>query len=165
LNVFILGCFYHYLLIALSENKANKEKLRHPFGDHESLRPGYIQQEDHSIYGEELSFVSNGVDENEVVKLIKWMLQYKETERPTLQQILESSYYMPSNDYKIYEHCKTTGLCAIFIQQDFGEPIVVIRKLLPVKLCFYFSCFVFFSFCSESQGERQGPRKDIENFW
>ncbi|XP_045025585.1 serine/threonine-protein kinase/endoribonuclease ire-1-like [Daphnia magna] len=33
LDVFILGCFYHYVLISLSKKEDSKKKPRHPFGD------------------------------------------------------------------------------------------------------------------------------------
>ncbi|XP_045025214.1 uncharacterized protein LOC123469932 [Daphnia magna] len=47
------------------------------------------------------------------------MLKFKEDERPTLQKVLDSSYYNPSEDYKLYEDYKSPGLCVIFNQQVF----------------------------------------------
>ncbi|KAI9564873.1 caspase 8 [Daphnia sinensis] len=122
LDVFILGCFYHYVLIALSENEANKGKPRHPFGDRELLRQDLITQEDYSVYKGQLPFVPSDTEEEMVVVLMKKMLQFKETGRPTLEEILEDSYFKPCADYKIYDNedkTKKPGFCVIFNQQKF----------------------------------------------
>ncbi|KZR97296.1 Uncharacterized protein APZ42_007914, partial [Daphnia magna] len=80
LDVFILGCFYHY---------------------------------------DKPPFNPENKDEEEVTKLIKLMLKFKEDERPTLQKVLDSSYYNPAEDYKLYEDYKSPGLCVIYNQQVF----------------------------------------------
>ncbi|XP_045025580.1 mitogen-activated protein kinase 4 isoform X3 [Daphnia magna] len=122
LDVFILGCFYHYVMIALSK-KVNKGKPRHPFGDSELLRPENITNTNYSVYEGKLPFVPNSKNEGEkqVAKLITSMLKFNEDDRPTLQQVLENKYFKPTENYKIYDHVKT-GLCVIFNQQEFENP-------------------------------------------
>ncbi|XP_032777836.2 uncharacterized protein LOC116916657 isoform X3 [Daphnia magna] len=124
MDVFILGCFYHYVLIALSKNEVNKRKPRHPFGDDEFLRPRYITQENYSVYKGQLPFVPSDTEEERVVELMKKMLEFKEKDRPTLQEILENSYFKPCEDYKIYDNedkTKKPGLCVIFNQKIFKD--------------------------------------------
>ncbi|XP_045025581.1 uncharacterized protein LOC116936077 isoform X4 [Daphnia magna] len=130
LDVFILGCFYHYVMIALSKNEANKEKPKHPFGN-ENSRPGNICNDKYFVYKDDESedqknhlFVPDDKDEDEkeVAKLIKRMLKYDEDERPTLFEVLESSYFKPSGNYEMYEdndQTKKPGLCVIFNVQIF----------------------------------------------
>ncbi|XP_045025586.1 serine/threonine-protein kinase/endoribonuclease ire-1-like [Daphnia magna] len=119
LDVFILGCFYHYVLIALSKNGDNNGKSRHPFGDNEAQRVPNIQNLNYSVYKDKPPFNPENKDEEEVTKLIKLMLKFKEDERPTLQKVLDSSYYNPAEDYKLYEDYQSPGLCVIFNQQVF----------------------------------------------
>ncbi|KAI9564925.1 hypothetical protein GHT06_008666 [Daphnia sinensis] len=118
LDVFILGCFYHYVLVALSKTEANKGKPRHPFGDNAEQRRKNISEGQQSV--QDLPFVPNDKDEDEkeVAKLIKSMLKFNEEDRPTLQQVLASPYFMPSEDYNIYKFA-TPGLCVIFNQEEF----------------------------------------------
>ncbi|KAK4020129.1 hypothetical protein OUZ56_002124 [Daphnia magna] len=117
LDVFILGCFYHYVLVALSKNEANKGKPRHPFGDSSNTRTDNINNIDY-FSERELPFVSNDEEEAKVVDLIKKMLKFNEEERPTLQQVLADPYFMPSEDYNIYKFA-IPGLCVIFNQEEF----------------------------------------------
>ncbi|KZS21690.1 Uncharacterized protein APZ42_011691 [Daphnia magna] len=120
LDVFILGCFYHYVLVALS--KPNNGKPRHPFGD--SMRTYNINDRDY-FSKRELPFVSNDEEEAKVVDLIKKMLMFNEEDRPTLQQVLKDDYFEPSKDYKIYndeDKSKKPGLCVIFNQEKFEDP-------------------------------------------
>ncbi|KAK4020131.1 hypothetical protein OUZ56_002126 [Daphnia magna] len=123
LDVFILGCFYHYVLVALSKNEANNGKPRHPFGD-SNMRTNNINNIDY-FSERELPFVSNDEEEAKVVDLIKKMLMFNEEDRPTLQQVLEDDYFEPSEDYKIYNYedkSKKPGLCVIFNQEKFANP-------------------------------------------
>ncbi|KAK4020201.1 hypothetical protein OUZ56_002194 [Daphnia magna] len=132
LDVFILGCFYHYVMIALSKNEANKEKPKHPFGNEYSRR-GNICNDEYFVYKDDESeekknhlFVPDDKDEDEkeVAKLIKRMLKYNENERPTLFEVLESSYFKPSGNYEMYEDndkTKKPGLCVIFNVQSFQD--------------------------------------------
>ncbi|KAK4020205.1 hypothetical protein OUZ56_002199 [Daphnia magna] len=114
LDVFILGCFYHYVMIALSKNEVNMTKPRHPFGDSELLRPENITNKNYSVYEGKLPFVPNSTNEREkqVAELIKLMLKFKEDGRPTLDEVLENKYFKPTEYYKIYDHVKP-GLCVI----------------------------------------------------
>ncbi|XP_045025215.1 serine/threonine-protein kinase/endoribonuclease ire-1 [Daphnia magna] len=122
LDVFILGCFYHYVFVALSKNEANNGKPRHPFGD-SNMRTYNIINRDY-FSKRELPFVSNDEEEAKVVDLIKKMLMFNEEDRPTLQQVLEDDYFEPSEDYKIYNYedkSKKPGLCVIFNQEKFED--------------------------------------------
>ncbi|KAK4020202.1 hypothetical protein OUZ56_002195 [Daphnia magna] len=110
LDVFLFCCFYHYVLISLSKKEDNKKKPRHPFG---------IQNLNYSVYKDKPPFNPENKDEEEVTKFIKLMLKFKEDERPTLQKVLDSSYYNPAEDYKLYEDYKSPGLCVIYNQQVF----------------------------------------------
>ncbi|KAI9564773.1 caspase 8 [Daphnia sinensis] len=123
LDVFILGCFYHYVLTALPTNRISEGKPKHPFGDNEAQRVKNIRDSNYSVYKDPLKFKPKNKDEEEVtaLELVRRMLKFKEEERPTLQEVLDSSYYNPSEDYKLYEDYKSPGLCVIFNQQFFQD--------------------------------------------
>ncbi|XP_059351835.1 caspase-8-like [Daphnia carinata] len=76
----------------------------------------------YSVYKEDHKFVLN--DQNEdLAKLIKSMLKFEESARPTLQEVLDNPYYNPSNDDDVYalDDYKIPGLCVIFNQQVFQD--------------------------------------------
>ncbi|XP_057370271.1 uncharacterized protein LOC130691350 [Daphnia carinata] len=123
LDVFILGCFYHYVLTARTGNKTPK----HPFGDNDTQRRANMQVRNYSDYKKHYKFVLSETKEEkkmneDLVKLIESMLNFEESARPTLQEILDKPYYNPSIDdsYAIYDY-KIRGHCVIFNQQVFEE--------------------------------------------
>ncbi|KAK4020374.1 putative Caspase Dronc [Daphnia magna] len=111
LDVFILGCFYHYVL-----------KSKHPFGDNANSRQTNICDPNYSVYKGNLPFVPNKNDNDEVEleKLIKSMLKFEENKRPALEKVLANAYFAPINDYNIYSHDKP-GLCVIVNQENFED--------------------------------------------
>ncbi|XP_057370247.1 uncharacterized protein LOC130691333 [Daphnia carinata] len=124
LDVFILGCFYYYVLTAWTSD----QKPRHPFGD-ESNRRTNIQDPLYSILKNGFLFATseNIKDMKKAEDLINWMLKFKEDERPTLENVLDNVYFKPSEDYKIYadqgaDQDVKPGLCVIFNQQEFEDP-------------------------------------------
>ncbi|XP_057370248.2 uncharacterized protein LOC130691334 [Daphnia carinata] len=116
LDVFILGCFYHYVLTARTGNNEPK----HPFGNH-GVRRDNIRDTTYFVYQKNHELVLSDQNKN-VVKLIKSMLKFNEGERPELEEVLRSPYYNPSEDYKIGDKkYKKPGLCVIFNQQVFHD--------------------------------------------
>ncbi|XP_057370245.1 uncharacterized protein LOC130691332 [Daphnia carinata] len=116
LDVFILGCFYHYVLTA----GTGDGKPKHPFGDTSSLRIRNLHNKDYSVYNKGLDFVLSDGNED-VVRLMELMLKFNESERPTLQAVLCSLYFSPVKDYDIYNKRNEMkpGHCVIFNQQFF----------------------------------------------
>ncbi len=116
LDVFILGCFYHYVLTGTG---ATEKKPTHPFGEGEYTRVANIPNSKNIVYKKNWKPV--GIDEK-AVDLIKKMISFDEKDRPTLSQVLEDVYFKPSTRdyYPIYEHPKP-GFCVIFNQENFTK--------------------------------------------
>ncbi|XP_057370114.1 uncharacterized protein LOC130691221 [Daphnia carinata] len=123
LDVFILGCFYHYVLTAWTSH----EKPRHPFGTVEE-RATNIRNPSYSLYTDgRLSLPKKIKEKEKVEKLITWMLKFDEDKRPTLQNVFDDAYFKPSEDYMIYadqdaDQDLKPGLCVIVNQQEFEDP-------------------------------------------
>ncbi|XP_057370249.1 uncharacterized protein LOC130691336 [Daphnia carinata] len=120
LDVFILGCFYYYVLTAWT----SKKEPRHPFGD-ERTRGINIQDPCYLLYKNGFLFATseNIKDMKKAEDLINWMLKFKEDARPTLENVLDDIYFKPSEDYRIYADLDVKpGLCVIFNQQEFEDP-------------------------------------------
>ena len=100
-NVFTLGCFYHYVLTGMATPDG---KPIHPFGGSfsEEERTHHIYNPDHAVYSIDWNPAKNpdgvtGIDGNAVI-LIKRMIQFDETKRPTLSEVLNDTYYT-QNDW------------------------------------------------------------------
>lgn len=134
LDVFILGCFFHYVLLATERFDEpacaeNNSKHLHPFG----CNFINIINEDYIVYQPEWrpTITNDGV-----VPLLKRMLNYEESKRPFLTQVLEHSFFQSATSkeyYPIYSYDKP-GWCVIFNQESFIKVLYVIAGLI-IKLC------------------------------
>lgn len=117
LDVFILGCFYHYVLTGT--DVVNSRPV-HPFGNNEITRSLAIPNEKNRVYKKE--WKPEGISNVKATELVKRMVQFNEKDRPTLSQILEHAYFQPTAKeyYPIYTHDKP-GLCVIFNQEFFTK--------------------------------------------
>lgn len=122
LDVFILGCFFHYVVLAAQrldnpeyEEKSKLETPLHPFNSN-ILN---IVNQNFGVYNSEWQ---SAIKDQVVVLLIKKMLQYDESKRPTLTQVLEHQYFQTSTKelYPIYSYDKP-GWCVIFSQEVFKK--------------------------------------------
>ena len=125
LDVFILGCFYHYVLTGTDD--VNPSPI-HPFGAGEFMRHLNITNSKYDVYKKE--WIPKGINNNpKAIALVKRMVQFNEQDRPTLTQILEDPYFQPPTReyYPIYTY-DIPGLCVIFNQESFTK--VSLRPLL-----------------------------------
>lgn len=115
LDVFILGCFYHFVLTGT--NRPDNQPS-HPFGTSELSRLLNIPNMNYLVYQQ--NWLPKGIDDEGARRLIKRMLEFQETERPSLTQVLQDEYFHPSKKdfYPIYEYQKP-GICVIFNQKLF----------------------------------------------
>lgn len=124
LDVFILGCFYNYVLTGM---KSYETKPKHPFGDVKQRVRKIGNSEDEvylsGSYKNDL-IESVNTDDKCVAELVQRMIKFKEGERPTLKDVLEEPYFQSSDNYNIYGY-KKRGLCVIFNQQNFRDPAMV----------------------------------------
>ena len=121
LDVFILGCFYHYVLTGTGEEK----NPTHPFGDREMTRLANIPDPTNVVYKK--SWEPKNVNNELAADLIKKMIRFEEKHRPTLSQVMEDVYFKPSTKdyYAIYDH-PHPGLCVIFNQERFTGVSIII---------------------------------------
>lgn len=117
LDVFILGCFYYFVLTG---TKRMGSTPSHPFGDGELSRVLNIPNVKYLVYQRNWRPKPSNINDEQACSLIKRMIEFKETERPTLTQVLDDEYFNPSKRefYPIYNHAKP-GLCVIFNQKCF----------------------------------------------
>ena len=118
LDVFILGCFFNYVLTGMEKTGALP---KHPFGDGERERIQNIRA------GKQ---ITNNLFQPET-ELIQSMISMDEENRPTLEDFCINSYFEPSEDYDIYGY-KKPGLCIIFNQQEF-DPSTGVSSLFICK--------------------------------
>ena len=124
LDVFIMGCFIHYVLTGDGYRKLPV----HPFGLTEIQRSENVPNSKYLVYHEK--WIPNGIVESDAIALLKRMLRFDERHRPTLSQVLEDSYFQRSAKefYPIYRHEKP-GLCVIFNQEFFLDVIILIFSI------------------------------------
>lgn len=129
LDIFILGCFYHYLLTGTDQAES---KPRHPFGDSELTRLGKIPNLKTDVY--QKKWTPKDIKDEKAIELIKKMIKYNESERPKLTEVLNHEYFKPANKdyYPIYDY-PIPGLCVIFNQEHF--------RTLRVSFLSYFLSF------------------------
>lgn len=115
LDVFILACFYHYVLTGTDEMTS---KPRHPFGDSELTRIVKIPDRKTDVY--QKKWKPKGIKDEKAIDLITMMIKFNESERPKLSEVLEHQYFKPANKdyYPIYDY-DIPGLCVIFNQEFF----------------------------------------------
>ncbi len=143
LDVFLLGCFYNYVLTGIKTGQP-----KHPFGEK----------------GERISNISNGttdpnfkfqpetgnIEEIAVAELIKQMINFDEKSRPhSLKDILKNTYFQPSGFYDIYGY-KKPGLCVIFNQEEFDP-----KNNPKVSFLFSLLLLIFLFFLSYIIGNSQ----------
>ena len=121
-TVFILGCFFHYVLT----------DGEHPFGDNKTERESKMENSNHFVYHPEWK-PANIVDET-AVTLLKDMIKFNLEDICTLDQVLGSRYFLPVNFYNLYDNLPGVkpGLCVIFNQEIF-----VNVTYFPFKIKFY----------------------------
>ena len=115
LDVFILGCFYYYVLTGASKDSP----ACHPFGRNEMERLSNISAKTKcEVYKEK--WQCKYVDDQKAVALIKKMIRFEEKDRASLSNVLADDYFKISNRdyYPIYDY-KIPGLCCIFNQEYF----------------------------------------------
>lgn len=117
LDVFILGCFYHYVLTGTDDVGSRPS---HPFGDGEGARLQNIPNSKYAVYKE--TWKPSRVQNENAIALIKQMLQFDEKQRPSLSQVLDHEYFRPptKEHYPIYDSNKP-GICVIFNQEYFSK--------------------------------------------
>lgn len=117
LDVFILGCFYYYVLTGTDNVDSSPT---HPFGDSEVMRLANIPDSKNIVYKK--NWNPMGVKNQKAMDLVKRMIQFNEKSRPSLSQILKDAYFQPSEKecYPIYTYDKP-GLCVIFNQEFFTK--------------------------------------------
>ncbi len=115
LDVFILGCFFHYVLSATSPS----QKPLHPFGRTELNRENNIRDRSFLVYHS--VWHPAEIEDEKAVDLIKKMIQWKENTRPNLHHVLSHPYFQSSTikEYYPIHEFKKPGLCVIFNQQIF----------------------------------------------
>ncbi|XP_057365813.1 uncharacterized protein LOC130686695 [Daphnia carinata] len=116
LDVFILGCFYYYILTGTDDGDA---RPTHPFGDGEGARLMNIRNSKYFVYKEK--WQPSGLQNETAIALMKQMIQFDEKQRPSLSQVLDHEYFRPplKEHYPIYDSNKP-GLCVIFNQEYFS---------------------------------------------
>ena len=116
-DVFILGCFFHYVLSGVG---------KHPFGSKPTERKKNIED---CHYEPELTtdlFVAHGAGrklaDERMIGLIEKMIRRQPEQRPDLNQVLE--YFQTRDYFPIYDGLKEgirPGLCVIINQQIFQK--------------------------------------------
>lgn len=121
LDVFILGCFYHYVLTGTADDVDARPS--HPFGDGEISRLLNIPTLHYPVY--QAKWKPAHMQNELAIALIKRMIQFNEVQRPTLSEVLDDEYFQPSRKefYPIYGYEKP-GLCVIFNQENFSKKTV-----------------------------------------
>lgn len=114
LDVFILACFFHYILTG--EESGLGRNPQHPFGSVENERLRRITNPEDSVY--QSNWQPKGIRDPKAITLIKSMLARKETDRPDLSKVLQDPYFQAKEYYQIYDFPKA-GLCVIFNQENF----------------------------------------------
>ncbi|XP_046462601.1 serine/threonine-protein kinase/endoribonuclease IRE1-like isoform X2 [Daphnia pulex] len=84
-DVFILGCFFHYVLT----------NGKHPFGDNGIERELNVKTHYYEVY---LAKWKPEIEEIQAISLVKDMIKYDPEERPALKTILGRAYFLP-DDY------------------------------------------------------------------
>ena len=109
LDVFILGCFFHYVLNG-----------QHPFGTRDTERFGNILNPDFPVYRTE-TWSPARIEDRQAVDLIKMMIQNDETKRPNLFQVLNHPFFQTTENKEFYPiyHYEKPGLCVIINQEIF----------------------------------------------
>lgn len=110
IDVFILGCFFYYVLTGKEGNPL------HPFGASDTSRITNITNPKFDVSWSPL-------DDPQAIDLLKRMIEYDETKRPNLFHVLNHPYFQKSSSkefYPMYEY-KKPGLCVIFNQELFLE--------------------------------------------
>jgi len=107
-DVFILGCFFHYVLT----------NGKHPFGEDESNRETNINKKDYTVYNKDWNPIM--VDDLQARALLKKMITFDLNDNFSLNDVIESHYFLPHNFYKLYDLPGVKpGLCVIFNQENF----------------------------------------------
>ncbi len=109
-DVFILGCFFHYVLT----------NGKHPFGDYEMDRETNINDPKYVVY-------HNWTNPNigsEAIALLKDMIKFNLNDICTLDKVFTSRYFLPVNFYQLYDLTDVKpGLCVIINQEIFENVI------------------------------------------
>lgn len=118
LDIFILGCFYHYVLTGEIDSQP-----KHPFGDSELIRIVKIPDPKTDVY--QKRWKPRDIKDEEAIDLITKMIKFNESERLKLSKVLDHSYFNPASKdyYPIYDY-PIPGLCVIFNQEFFTSVIV-----------------------------------------
>lgn len=115
IDVFILGCFYFYVL---------SKDHTHPFGL-SVLRGGYICDENYSVYESKWngskSDCNGSMQDEKALDLIKKMIKFERDERITLDKVLDDAYFKPVGEYQLYDRKDGAkpGLCVVVSQEEF----------------------------------------------
>jgi serine/threonine-protein kinase/endoribonuclease IRE1 len=127
-DVFILGCFFHYVLT----------NGKHPFGDNGIERELNVKKHDYEVY---LAKWKPEIEEIQAISLVKDMIKYDPEERPALKTILGRAYFLPDDYYKLYDLQAEVkpGLCVIFNQETFDN---VKMFYLLTKSNYYFKIVI-----------------------
>lgn len=122
-DVFILGCFYYYVLT----------KGSHPF-DNGGKRTENISDQNYKVYLESWNplDIKERPGDIQAIPLIKKMIKYHPEDRSPLKVLLSHSYFLSTNYYKLYDLPGVQpGLCVIYSQEIFK----VYRILYQLIMC------------------------------
>ncbi|XP_046449952.1 uncharacterized protein LOC124198235 isoform X2 [Daphnia pulex] len=107
-DVFILGCFFHYVLT----------NGKHPFDDNSNTRGNNINDSKYFVYRDNW----NPNIEKEAIALLKDMIKFQLKDICTLEEVFTSRYFSPVNFYQLYDlplPIVKPGLCVIINQEIF----------------------------------------------
>ena len=110
MDTFILGCVFYYVLSGGN----------HPFGTG-MMRRTNITNKYFDAYQNRWNPKINGADP-QAVNLIKCMIHYSQSKRPSMKKVLNDNYFRPkeTESYDLYgDDIEKAGLCVIFNQKNF----------------------------------------------
>jgi serine/threonine protein kinase len=109
-DIFVLGCFYHFVLSG----------GHHPFGDGDTA--GNIFTKSYKAYKADWQAVINEISEKKqsAINLMKNMISWEPDNRLDIESVLNHPYFQSTDSYNLYnQDNKRPGLCLIFNQKNF----------------------------------------------
>lgn len=150
LDVFILGCFFHYVLTAGDTLVPDPEhRPQHPFGNTPSNRLKNIVDPKFPVYMANWNPALR-ISDPKAISLLKKMITFDEKNRPTLSQIILDPYFQREKEFYPIDEAERAGLCVIFNQELF---LNVRRILFFVLLNLNYIKLDYISKCSFSATE------------
>jgi serine/threonine protein kinase len=150
-DVFILGCFFHYVLT----------NGKHPFDDNSDTRRNNINNSKYFVYRDNWNPKDPNIGK-EAIALLKDMIKFQLKDICTLDEIFRSRYFSPVNFYQLYDlplPIVKPGLCVIINQEIFET---VINFLLIDNIYFNAHSFIGVNFFQEGNN-RTGTNFDEDS--